>query len=99
MIESLFSCCLRLKICFILRTGDFPARKDLKNVSYLVYPGSEVSSKEHVYVSISQRLPRGENLLHGFTYSTRKNFLLPKLNLLYVTASKKPSQPAPSDVA
>ena len=52
MIESLFSCCLRIKICFILRTGDFPARKDLKNVSYLVYPGTEVSSREHVYVCL-----------------------------------------------
>ena len=52
MIESLFSCCLRIKICFILRTVDFPARKDLKNVSNLVYPGTEVSSKEHVYVSL-----------------------------------------------
>lgn len=34
-----FSSCLGIKVCFILRTGGFLARKDLEKLSNLVYPG------------------------------------------------------------
>ena len=46
-------------------------------------------------LSFSKASRRRKLLLHGFTYSTRKNFLFPKC----VTASKKPSQTALSNVA
>ena len=78
MIESLFSCCLRIKICLILRTGDFPARKDFKNVSNLVYPGTEVSSKEHVYVSLFLKgFPEEKTLIARIYILNREELSLP----------------------
>ena len=100
MIESLFSCCLRIKICLILRTGDFRLEKTSK--MYLIWFIQGLKSAQRnmcMCLSFSKASRRRKLLLHGFTYSTGKNFLFPKLNPLCATASKKPSQPAFSNVA